>query len=171
MVLKNECLKQVFSRISYKEDLNSNHVKSEFVIKKYQVFIITAVPAMVSIMSIELGVIAIIASILTVMFNKSLMNFGNNLLKLTKKNRYAGKSFEEIKEEIKPSSSVATNIHAFRNIVKTLNPQPPRYTETLYCGCKSKEKVIVEFCEMDRNRRITFTYTAPKGYCITDDTI
>jgi len=82
------------------------------------------------------------------------------------------KSFNDKFGNVKSDKpSVETNMRALRKLVRVFNPQPIIYNETLYCGCKVKDKVIVKLCKSDRQRYIVMTYVPPEGYCISDETI
>ncbi len=67
------------------------------------------------------------------------------------------------------SSSVETNMRSIRKLVKIFNPQPLVYNETLFCGCKAKDKIIVNLCQSDRQRYIGMMYAPPEGYYISED--
>lgn len=92
---------------------------------------------------------------------------------IKKKKPDSQKSFNDKFGNSKPdvSPSVRENMRSIRRMLSVFDLRSPIYNERLFCGCKAKDKIIVELCQSDRRNYIGGMYVPPEGYYISDDII
>ena len=56
-------------------------------------------------------------------------------------------------------------------MLKVFDSRSPIYNKRLDCGCKAKDKIMVELCQSHRQQYIVMMYEPPEGYYISDDVV
>ncbi len=75
--------------------------------------------------------------------------------------------FGNSKPDVQPS--VRENMRNIKRMLSVFDLQSPIYNKRLSCGCKAKDKIIVELCQHHKQQYIAMTYDPPEGYYISDD--